>query len=605
MDKKEIQLFQLLFLIISLLTNSNLKGNNLEHDSLKISQPIYDVQVEENMPVPMSDGTILRADIYRPIQPGNYPVLVGRHAYKLKDWAMGHLYPLTGNYYASRGYVVIWQNCRGTFASEGDYYPFRDDAWGENQDGYETIEWAAQQPWSNGKVGMIGVSYSGLTQYLLAPTRPPHLKALFVQMGWGAARNCLFQDGIFELYDISWFPLGMTLLQIQDDTITPGIDTLRKSLANVIGNIEKWNQHLPYKDLPPLKGIADWYFEWLDHDADGPFWHSTDVSTMYNEVDVPILHWNGWYDYRLDATLDAFIGISKEGVSEQCRKNQYLVIGPWTHVEVPTGVLDFGSAANLNAEEYRLRWYDYWLKDYQNGINKEKPVKIFLMGDNKWIEFDSWPPKDIQNKTLFLHEGKEICDESLNNGILTIFPPESAEQADGYIYDPEDPIVSKRNFINTGPQDYSDIEYRMLTYTTEVFEQDLVVVGSVKAEIYAKSSAKDTDWLIRLCDVWPDGRSISVCEGIIRARYRNSTEQEELLNPNQIYKYEIELSATAQVFKAGHSLRIQITSSDFPYYDKNLNTGGTFGEETKGQKAINTIFHDITYPSQLVLPVLQ
>ncbi len=199
--------------------------------------------------------------------------------------------------------------CVEHLSSEGEFYPFRDDAWGNKQDGYETIEWAAQQDWSNGIVGMLGVSYSGLTQYLTAPTRPPHLKSLFVQMGWGAARNTLFQNGVFELYDISWFPLGMTLLQIQGDTMTPGISDVRSRIEKALANMDYWNRHLPLNDLPPLKGMADWYFEWLEHPANEPFWQSTDIGTMYSEVDVPILHWNGWFDYRLDATLDALKGL--------------------------------------------------------------------------------------------------------------------------------------------------------------------------------------------------------------------------------------------------------------------------------------------------------
>ena len=390
-------------------------------DSSLISQPTYEILVDENVAIPMADGTLLKADIYRPKEPGKYPVLVGRVGYKLKDWAMGDFYPSTGKYYARQGYVVVWQNCRGTFNSEGDYYPFRDDAWGNNKDGYETVEWAAQQEWSNGKIGMLGVSYSGLTQYLTAPTRPPHLQSMFVQMGWGSARNCLFQDGVLELYTVFWFPLGMTLLQIQDDSVTPGIDIKRKRLENAINNIDEWHKHLPYKDLPPLEGLADWYFEWLDHPADGSFWHSTDPATMYSEVDVPILHWNGWFDYRLDATLEAYTGIKAAGISKKCRDGQRLVIGPWNHWSAPSGILDYGPDALVDADKYRLRWYDYWLKGINNGIMDEPPVRIFLMGENRWINLEDWPPRDMECKSMYLHEGTDESPASLNNGLLSFF----------------------------------------------------------------------------------------------------------------------------------------------------------------------------------------
>jgi len=253
---------------------------------------------------------------------------------------------------------------------------------------------------------------------------------------------------------ISWWPLGMVLHQLQDETAPPGTEAARARLEKDLGEIENRYRNLPLKSCPPLEGLADWYFEWLDHPEDGPFWWPTDLATQFSEVDVPILHWNGWFDYRLEVTLKSFQGVRAQGRSEQCRKGQRLVIGP------------------------------------------------------------------------------------------------------------------------------------------------------VKAALYSLSSARDTDWVVRLCDVWPDGRSMWVCDGILRARYRNSLERPELMVPGQIYRFEVDMWATAQVFPAGHRLRVQVTSSDFPWYDRNLNTGAPFGEEVRGQVAVNTVFHDTLRPSHVLLPVI-
>jgi hypothetical protein len=567
------------------------------------SEPNNEIHVERNVPVPMRDGTILRADVYRPQAEGRYPVLVGRVGYKLRDWLMDFYTP-TGEHYSRRGYVVVWQNVRGTFASEGRFHPFQDDAWGANRDGYDTVEWAASQPWSDGKVGMLGASYSGLTQYLTAPTRPPHLEALFVQMGWGSARCDMFRGGVFQLFSLPWFPLGIVLHHLQAETAPAGTAPSRTRLERDLEEIESWYRHLPLKSFPPVQGLADWFFEWLEHPEDGPYWWPTDFSTRYSEVDVPILHWNGWFDYRSDVTLNSFQGVRAYGRSEHCRDGQRLVIGPWGHLSAPVGELDFGPDAVLDADAYRLRWYDYWLKGLDNGIMDEPPVRIFLLGANRWLELEDWPPSQVTYRPIYLREGTGRSEASLNNGGLTFEPPTEAERPDSFLYDPQDPVPSLRTFEDPGPKDHRAVEGLMLTYTSPPLESDLTVIGPVKAVLFGLSSARDTDWVVRLCDVWPDGRSMWVCDGILRARYRDSFEREELMVPGQMYRFEVDMWATAQVFQAGHRLRVQITSSDFPWYDRNLNTGGPFGEEVHGQAAVNTVFHDTLRPSHVLLPVI-
>jgi putative CocE/NonD family hydrolase len=395
----------------------------------------------------------------------------------------------------------------------------------------------------------------------------------------------------------------MVLTHLQDETAPVGTEAARARLEQALEEMKSWYRHLPLRSLPPLEGLADWYFEGLDHPQDGAYWWPTDLSTRYGEVDAPMVHWNGWFDYRLDATLEGFRGVRAFGRSARCRRGQRLVIGPWGH-GAPVGGLDFGSGAALDVDAQRLRWYDYWLKGLENGVMDEPAVRVFLMGANRWLEMTDWPPSQVSVQPAYLRAGTDKSEGSLNNGALTFEPPAAAERPDSFLYDPQDPVPSLRTFEDPGPQDHRAVEGMMLTYTSDVLEQDLTVVGPVKGVLYGLSSAPDTDWVVRLCDVWPDGRSMSVCDGILRARYRNSSEREELMTPNQIYRFEVDLWATAQTFLPGHRIRVQVTSSDFPRYDRNLNTGGPFGEEVRGQVAVNTVFHDGLRPSHVLLPVM-
>ncbi|HLH61804.1 MAG TPA: CocE/NonD family hydrolase [Ktedonobacteraceae bacterium] len=570
------------------------------------SQPTHAIQVERNVPIPMRDGTILRADVYRPQEEGRYPVILERVAYELTQRCQ-----YKGEYFASRGYVFVGQNVRGRYASEGKFEVFRDDAWGEHQDGYDTVEWAGMQPWSNGKVGMVDGSYSGFTQYLLAPARPPHLKALFVREGGSDHyRDFLYRYGAFQLaLNLGW-TLQEILAGLKHETAPPGTEAQRERLEDAVANMDYWFRHLPLKSCPPLEGLAGWYFEDLNHSEDGPYWWPMNLALKYPEVDVPVMHLGGWFDCFLDGTLRSFQGIRAHGRTPECRANQRLIIGPWIHGPTnigksEVGELDFGPEAAFDLYDYRLRWYDYWLKGIENGIMNDPPVRIFLMGANRWLEMQAWPPENITYRPLYFRAGTGKSGTSLNNGHLSFEPPEHSEAADSYEYDPEDPVPSLLTYPELGPKDHRPVEGRMLTYTTQPLKQELTIIGPVKAVLYGMSTAPDTDWAVRLCDVWPDGRSMSVCDGILRARFRNSLEQTELMVPGEVYTFEVDLWATAQVFQAGHRLRVEVTSSDFPRYDRNLNTGGPFGEETQGQVATNTVLHNEIHASHIVLPIIE
>lgn len=569
------------------------------------SKPVHTIEVERYVPVPMRDGTILRADVYRPKAQGQYPVVLERVAYELIDRCTEN-----GEFFAQHGYVFVGQSVRGRFGSGGRFDPMRDDAWGlRRRDGYDSVEWAGTQVWSDGKVGMADGSYSGLTQYLVAPTRPPHLKAMFAReadTGWYSGHN--YRGGAHDLARRRKWALEQVLIQLEHDNCVPGSADARARLSKALDEIDTWYWHLPLKSCPPLEGLADWYFDILDHPEDGPYWQATDIVPLFSEINVPIFHLGGWFDVFVKGTLRAFQGVQEYGKTELCRKSQKLTIGPWMHGQANigqqrTGELDFGRLAAFDQKDYWLRWYDYWLKGVDTGVMELPAARIFVMGANRWLDFEAWPPQEVAYKPLYFREGVGKTESSLNTGRLTLAPPSMDEQPDSFVYDPADPVLSLLNDIDLAPKDHRFIEGRMLTYTSDVLEQDMTVVGPLKAVLYTVSSAPDTDWVVRLCDVWPDGRSMSVCDGILRARYRNSLARPELMIPEKLYQMDVELTPTAQVFLASHRLRIEVTSSDFPRSDRNLNTGGIFGEEVQGKAAVNKIFHDPMRPSHIVLPL--
>ncbi len=573
-----------------------------------ITETTYEIQVDQDIPVPMRDGIILRADIYRPKAEGKYPIIIER----TQGWrgeGGTHQCPGKGRSFAPKGYVYIAQDVRGAFESEGQFYMGRNDGWDVNRDGYDTIEWAAAQSWSNGNVATVGTCGTGMTAFQATPTCPPHLKTSFLNIP-GDEKNYSYRNNVYRLSlhrgEAFWFQL----LQLQHETAPAGSEATRARLETAMANpeeMESWFCYMPLMDFPPAEFMGAWYFNALDHPEDGPYWWGNDVSLKYNEISVPIMHLTGWFDFALGPNLGNFTGIQRNGRSDSCRKGQRLIVGPWGHLnlgERQIGELDFGSEAAIDIDAIQLSWFDYWLKGVQNEVVEDLPVKLFLMGDNRWIEMETWPPSDVDYQPLFFREGYGCSSESLNNGRLTFEIPRSAENPDSFNYDPEDPIPSLASDIDALPRDYQSLEGRMLTYTTDPLEQPLRVVGPVKATLYGLSSAPDTDWVVRLCDVWPDGRSLSVCDGILRSRYRNSTESEELLVSNQVYRFDVDMWATAQTFLPGHRIRLQVTSSDFPRYDRNLNTGGPFGQEVRGRVAVNTLFHDALRPSHVVLPIM-
>lgn len=571
-------------------------------------QQLHEIQVDCNVSVPMRDGTLLSADIYRPKSAGKWPVIVSRDGY---DPANAFTVDF-GTFFSQRGYVYVINNTRGTYRSEGVFFPFIDDAWGENRDGYDAIEWAAHQPWSDGNVGMYGISYGCFTQYLQAPSRPPSLKACVPIFGTSSPVNFVFPCGIYHMqWHRGWavdmaadmalnYPHGLNRTR-EDAT------TIVTRLGEVQQEIEKWFRYIPLKDFPPLQETSPWYFEHLNHPAGDPWWNQTNARVDYREIDVPMLQIAGWYEENLNAMIDTYTGLVAQGRSSTCRNGQRLIIGPWLHADttVLPLPLDFTDRAHIDFKETALRWFDYWLKGQENGIPDEPAVRAFLMGENRWLELDQWPPANVTYTPIYLREGTGKSEHSLNGGHLTWEAPSDHEHTDSYAYDPDDPIPGHVISSSSPEVLRQDREGRMLTYTSEILRDAVTVVGPVKATLYASSSTPDTDWFVCLCDVLPDGTVVRVCGGMMKARYRNSIQHEELMEPGHIYQFEIEMTATAQTFAAGHRIRLHVTSSEFPSFDRNLNTGGTFGEEAAAQVAINTIFHDAKRASYLLLPIME
>ena len=578
-----------------------------------LSAPEYEVVVDKDVRATMRDGTVLRARVHRPKTEGRFPVLVERTPYNKDNSAeisMG-----SPEFFASRGYVVVIQDVRGRFASEGDYYPFRDDGWGANRDGYDTVEWAASQPWSNGDVGTFGGSYSGATQYLIAPTRPPHLKAMFVREAFSDRHShAVFRGGALKLTGFIW-PIDSILSDIQRLAKPEDVERYKSLLQQVHNERDNWYWRLPVAPWPFLEGLADWYNDWLDHPDDGPYWWPVNIETQRAEIDTPICHFGGLYDHLLEGTLNSFTGIKRLARSEKARQGQKLILGPWVHGptamgESKAGEYDCGPTAVVDFNELRLSWFDYWLKGIDTGVMDEPPVRVFVMGTNEWRTASDWPLPETKYTPIYLHAGKSGTIHSLNDGTLSFEGQGDGESPDSFLYDPYDPVLSiggNTNGAQTPPgvYDQREVEQRCLTYTTEPLTHQLTAIGPIKAVLYGLSSAPDTDWVVRLSDVHPDGYSRPLADGIIRARYRDSFREPTLLTPGTVYKYQVDMWAIGNAFLPGHRIRVTVTSSCFPRYDRNMNTGASNNaREAVGQSAINTVFHDGMRPSHILLPLI-
>ena len=573
------------------------------------------VKVESNVPVPMRDGTVQYADVYRPDGPEPLPVMLQRTPYdKTSSLSISMIDPLKA---ARNGYAVVIQDSRGRFTSEGEYYVFRDHI----DDGYDTVEWAASQPWSTGKVGMYGASYVGATQWLATLSRPPHLTAILPNVtasnyhdGW------TYQGGAFELgFNISWTLGSLALANFQKLASTKNLpqDRMQK-LIQAIDSMESSFKYLPLKDLPDLKdGLADYYYDWLAHPDYDDYWKRWAIEENYSRIDVPAYNIGGWYDIFLGGTIRNYLGMQEKGATADARRGQKLLIGPWQHANKGTSLTGshyFGVAADalaIDLDGIQLRWFDYWLKGIDNGILDEPPVRIFVMGDNVWREEKEWPLARARPTEYYLHS--EGQGNSLNgNGSLSAEPP-GEEPPDVFLYNPANPVPTVGGplccnpyFMANGAFDQKETEQRedVLVYSTLPMERDLEVTGPVTVTLWASTSAPDTDFTAKLVDVCEHGCATNLTDGIIRARYRDSTSSPSLLEPGRVYRYTIDLWATSNVFKRGHRIRLEVSSSNFPRFDRNTNTGNLIAGDSELKPALQTILHNSQHPSHITLHIV-
>ncbi|HET6181371.1 MAG TPA: CocE/NonD family hydrolase [Candidatus Sulfotelmatobacter sp.] len=563
----------------------------------------YEVAIERDVPAKMRDGVVLRADVYRPKADGKFPVLLQRTPYNKNNGVN------FGVRTAARGFIVIFQDVRGRYSSAGEWYTFKH----ESDDGYDSVEWAAALPYSNGKVGMFGGSYVGATQMLAAIAHPPHLAGICpVVTASNYHENWTYQGGAFE----QWF----------NESWTSGLaqDTLNRTVAkktNALPGV--WKLPLtsyPLFNLPDSTGglystaeLAPYFLDWIAHPNYDDYWKPISIEEHFADINVPVLTVAAWYDIFQGGSLRNYSGIRARG-GEGARAGQRLlvIIGGHAGDGRKIGDVDFGPAATQwNEDDITLNWYEFLFKGVQNDFAKEKPVKIFVMGRNEWRQEDDWPLARAQSTKYFLHSAGN-ANSLRGAGSLSASTPRG-EQPDHYVYDPANPVPTvggplccDSGHLAPGPRDQRAVENRddVLIYSTPAFAQDTEVTGPVSLELFAKSSAVDTDFTAKLVDVAPDGFAQNLTEGILRARYRESQEKPTLINPGEIYKFTLDLWSTSNVFLKGHVLRLEVSSSNFPRFDRNLNTGETLSSARNFVSATNTIYHDAEHPSALILPVV-
>jgi putative CocE/NonD family hydrolase len=561
------------------------------------------VTVERDVEIVMRDGVILRADVYRPADSGRYPVLLGRTCYGKDSWGEW-IEPLRT---ASEGYVVVINDTRGGFASKGRFAPYFDDA----DDGYDTVEWCGTQEWSNGKVGMFGSSAPGFVQLLAATRRPPHLVAIAPMQTWSNfGHGCVYDaGGGFSMHTRNW-----ALLEAKLDPANrlapeqPGFRERYERALAAFHDISPWNARRPLSDFPPLPpDVASYLYEWMRHPDDDDYWTVVDIRPRYGEITVPALHLVGWFDRFSRGTVENFVGLRDHAGSELARSSQWLIAGPWVHglpVEYSVGATYFGSDAWLDARRLVLDWYDYWLKGLPNYIPEMPRVHLFVQGDRAWTAAPSWPHPSAAPQILYLRSDGDAAD---SNGSLSPLPADT-EAADVFTHDPTNPVPSTpgRAERPAGPNNQTAVEARpdVLVYTSVELAADLWVCGQPIVELWAATSAVDTDWVARLVDVAEDGTPTSVCEGMIRARYRDSLKAPKLVIPDEVNKYEIKLLPTSITFRAGHRIRLEVCSSSFPGIDANTGTGDLFSDATDHVVAEQAVHHSMQFASRIVLPAV-
>ncbi len=561
------------------------------------------ISVHENIEGEMRDGTILRADLYRPAGSGPYPVLVCRTPYDKRDESVARV----GRHLAAHGYQCIIQDIRGRYASDGEFNlaQLGQVTTHDADDGYDTVEWAAGLPDSDGQVGLWGHSYSAWTSWTLAPLQPPHLKGMFV--GGMSARILDQTRGVFDI--------GRRLHWMYQQ----GADARRRSGAKygppnrAAANEDwyeveryKWIWFLPLGDIPDeafstLTPLVRDYMRVQDQETWG-------FDAVHRKVNVPTYSVTGWYD-RLISTIDQYEGMEAHG-PPQLKGKHRLIVGPWSHNNGDyvqhQGPMDFGPVANADYAELVRHWFDHGIKGIANELAEEPPVKLFIMGENAWHYENAWPLARTRYREFFLRSGGG-ANTVFGDGVLSRTAP-GEEPHDSYRYDPRDPVMSLMNpDSQIAPRNQAPLDGRrdVLVYQTPPLDQAIQVTGPVKLILWAASDAPDTDFTAKLIDVHPDGMAVNLTYGVLRCHDRDGyATKAPPLRPGQAYELTVPLNPTGVLFGKGHRIRLDVSSSDFPNFDRNHNTGRDFWSDAELRTASQTVFHDAGRPSRLVLPVI-
>jgi hypothetical protein len=542
--------------------------------------------------IPMSDGVDLATNIALPPGDGPHPVILVRTPYG-KDGEGD----VEAREIASRGYVYVVQDCRGTGNSEGEWEPIRNEA----RDGLDTHQWILDQPWCNGNIGTDGASYVGWTQWAVAADTGDSHKAMFTVVPLiDQYRDSSYTNGAFGLGTL----------------MTWGTEMLRPTEGEGAGvDTDSWDWDAAYRRLP----LSEWdknigyevtfLRDWIAHPTFDDYWKETSIIHRLNEVDVPNVTISGWYDIFVSQALEHVTTVRKTSVSDVARRHQHVVVGPWAHgTDGSESERDFGKNAQIDYGAMSEQWFAHWLKGEDTDIGEWAPYRIFVMGRNEWRDEYEWPLARTRYTPHYFHSDGSANTRN-GDGVLSIDKPGN-QSTDTFIYDPQNPVPTVGGNVLFGElygaHDQREVEERddVLVFTGTPLKEEVEVTGPIKIVLYASTTSPDTDFTGKLVDVYPDGRAFNLCEGIVRARWRNATPSPEFINPGQVYRYEIDLWATSNVFLPGHRIRVEISSSNFPRFDRNLNTDKLFGTDSEIRKATQTIYHDTAQPSHILLPII-
>lgn len=554
-------------------------------------QPVHD----RNVAIPMRDGVQLRAEILRPAGSGRFPTLVYRTPYG-KDAALkGYT---TFRRAVDRGYAVVVQDVRGRYASDGDFRPYER----EGRDGHDTIEWAARQPWSTGSVGTFGLSYPGAVQWLAALENPPHLDAMVPAMTFSTPQNFFFAWGIPDLSWINWI-----WWNIAPDTRArqrlEGPASREEVATSWAAGKDRMLRTRPLNALPDLREVAPYYYDWLRHPPEDPFWNFAELRGKYHRTRAAVLNLSGWHDdnYGPEGAITNFLGLVHARRGQPL--NASLLMGPWVHGVTSTaaskaGDLDFGPHAAIDYDDVVLDWMDRYLRGTPRAAAAE-PVKYFVMGANRWKTSDGWPPAGHE-EVYYLSPGTN------SRGALASAPPTVEASSSAFRSDPDDPVVNP--YASAGPHDYQKLAARgdVLTFDSPRLTRDVEVAGPVRARMFISCDCRDTDLWVRLLDVARDGRAFNVMSpglDAIRASYRDPSRGRQLLDPATIYEIRLDHLVTANVFQKGHRIRVQVSTTFFPNFSPNPHTGALETVSARTQKATVRVHHDHQHPSQITLHV--